>query len=147
MQLLLTQDVANLGKRGEVVNVKAGYGRNFLLPRGIGVAVNPGNMKQIENERRRLAVEEKKRLETLAQQAEALGKLSLTIQAKANEENKLFGSVGPAEIVAALKAENFDVAPAMVVMEKPVKELGVTEVKVQLAPDIAAVVKVWVVGE
>ncbi len=147
MQLLLTQDVKDLGKRGEVVNVKAGYGRNFLLPRGIAVAVNPSNLKQIEQERKRLAVQDQKRLATLSQQAEALGKLSLTIQAKANEENKLFGSVGPAEIVAALKAENFGIEPSMIVLEKPIKDLGVTEVKVQLAPDIAAVVKVWIVGE
>lgn len=147
MQLLLRQDVTSLGKRGDVVNVAVGYGRNYLLPRGMAVAVKAGNVKQIEEERRRLAVSEAKRLETLAQTAEALGKLSLTIQAKANEENKLFGSVGPAEVVAALKAENFQVDPSMVVLDKPIKELGVSEVKVQLAPDIAAVVKLWVVGE
>jgi large subunit ribosomal protein L9 len=147
MQLLLRQDVANLGKRGDVVSVKEGYGRNFLLPRGFAVVVNPGNVKQLAEERRRITVAETKRLATLSQQAEALGKVSLTIQAKANEENKLFGSVGPAEIVAALKAENFEIDPSTIALDKPVKELGVFEVKIQLAPDVAATVKVWVVGE
>ncbi len=147
MQLLLRQDVENLGKRGDVVNVAVGYGRNFLLPRGMAVAVKAGNVKQIEEERRRLAVAEAKRRETLTQTAEALGKLSLTLQAKANEENKLFGSVGAAEVAVALRAENFEVEPSMIVLEKPIKELGVSEVKVQLAPDITAVVKLWVVGE
>ncbi len=147
MQLLLRQDVEKLGKRGDVVNVAVGYGRNYLLPRGMAVAVKAGNVKQIEEERRRLTVAEAKRRETLTQTAEALGKLSLTLQAKANEENKLFGSVGAAEVVAALRAENFAVEPSMIVLEKPIKELGVSEVKVQLAPDIAAVGKLWVVGE
>ncbi len=147
MELLLRQNVEKLGKRGEVVNVSEGYGRNYLLPRGMAVAVKAGNVKQIEEERRRLAVAEAKHHETLKQTAEALGKLSLTIQAKANEENKLFGSVGAAELVKALKDENFTVEPSMIVLEKPIKDLGVTEVTVQLAPDISAVLKVWVVGE
>ena len=147
MQLLLRQEVENLGKRGDVVNVSEGYGRNFLLPRGFAVAVKAGNVKQLEQERHRLVVEEKKRRESLAATAEALGKVSLTIQAKANEEQKLFGSVGPAEIVAALKDENIAIDPSMVVMDKPIKELGVSEVTVQLSPDVSAVVKLWVVGE
>ena len=147
MQVLLTQDVESLGKRGDVVNVAVGYGRNFLLPRGMAMAVKAGNVKEIEEARRRLAVAEAKRREGLAQTAEAIGKLSITIQAKANEENKLFGSVGAPELVAALKNENIAVEPSMIALEKPIKELGVFEVKVQLAPDIAGTVKVWVVGE
>ena len=147
MQLLLRQDVQSLGKRGEVVDVAEGFGRNYLVPRGMAVAVNPANVRQLEDERKRLEAAETKRLASLAQVVEALGKVSITIQAKANEENKLFGSVGPAEIVAALKEENFQVDPSMVLLDKPVKELGVFEVKIQLAPEISSVIKVWVVGE
>jgi len=147
MQLLLRQDVQDLGKRGEVVNVADGYARNFLLPRGMAMSVSPANMRLLEAERKRLEIAETRRLASLATLAEALGKVSLTITARANEENKLFGSVGPAEICVALKEENFDVEPSMVILDKPVKELGVYEVKIQMTPEVAAVVKVWVVGE
>ena len=147
MQLMLREDITHLGKRGEVVDVAEGYGRNYLVPRGMAVAVNPANIKQVEEEHRRLVAAEAKHRATLAQTAEGLGKVSLTLQAKANEENKLFGSVGPAEVAAALKDEGFEIDPSMVQIEKPIKELGVFEVRVQLAGDISAVVKMWVVGE
>ncbi|HUV38787.1 MAG TPA: 50S ribosomal protein L9 [Planctomycetota bacterium] len=147
MQLLLRQDVKQLGKRGQVVNVTTGYGRNYLLPRGMAVTVNPANVRQIEQERRRLDAAEQKRRETLSGTAAGLGKVSVTLQARANEEGHLFGSVGSAEIVAALRDEGFSVTSDMIVLEKPVKELGVFEVEVRLDPEISATVKVWVVGE
>lgn len=147
MQLLLKQDVGDLGKRGDVVEVATGYGRNYLVPRGIAVAVNPENVRQLKEERRRLAVVEAKRKVSLAEVAESLAKASVTIQARANEEGHLFGSVGPAEIIASLKEEGFDVTEPMVVLEKPIKELGVFEVRIRLDPEVSVTVKVWVVGE
>jgi len=147
MQLLLRQDVKNLGKRGEVVNVATGYGRNYLLPRGIAVTVNPANVRALEAERKRLEAVEAQRRASLAEVAAAVSKVSVTLQARANEEGHLFGSVGAGEIVAALKEENFDIEPGMIVLEKTIKELGVFEVLIQLDPEISATVKVWVVGE
>ena len=147
MQLLLKQDVRDLGKRGDVVEVAPGYGRNFLVPRGIAVAVNPENVRLLAVEHRRLEAVEAKRRASLGEVAQTLAKTSVTIQARANEEGHLFGSVGAAEIVAALKEEGFEAAPDMVVLEKPIKELGVFEVEMRLDPEISSVVKVWVVGE
>jgi large subunit ribosomal protein L9 len=147
MQLLLKKDVKHLGKRGQVVNVATGYGRNFLLPRGVAVPVNPDNMKMIEAERKRSDAAEAKRRAGLVEIAEAVGKLSITIQARANEEGHLFGSVGPDEIAAAVKDEGFEVHAGMIALEKPVKELGVFEVDIRLDPEVVSRVKVWVVGE
>lgn len=146
MRLLLKQDVRDLGKRGEMVDVATGYGRNYLLPRDMAVAVSPTNVRQIEEERKRLHVMEEKRRASMAEVTEVLGKLSVTIQARANEEGHLFGSVGPAEVAAAICEEDFDVRPAMIILEKPIKELGVFEVEVRPDPDVSALVKVWVVG-
>jgi large subunit ribosomal protein L9 len=147
MQVLLRQDVRDLGKRGEVVDVADGYGRNYLLPRAMAVAVNPANVRQVEEERRRLEAAEAKRRASLAEVAEALKRVSVTIQARANEEGQLFGSVGVSELVAALKEEGFDLDPTAVMLEKPIKQLGVYEVGMRLDPETSSVVKVWVVGE
>jgi len=147
MQLLLTQDVKQLGKRGDVVDVAVGYGRNFLIPRGLAVKVNPANVREIEEERKRLQALEVKRRTSLQEVARALSKVSVTITSRANEEGHLFGSVGVAEIVSALKEDEFDVAPASIALEKPIKELGVFEVEIRLDPEVTAMVKVWVVGE
>jgi len=147
MQLLLKQDVRDLGKRGDVVEVSTGYGRNFLVPRGIAVAVNPENVRLLDVERRRFEAVEAERRASLKEVAQALAKTSVTIQARANEEGHLFGSVGAAEIAAALKEEGFDTASVVLLLEKPIKELGVFDVEIRLDPDISSVVKVWVVGE
>jgi len=147
MQVLLTQDIRDLGRRGEVVDVADGYGRNYLVPRRLAVMVNPANVRQVQEERRRLELAEAKRRASLAEVAEGLKKISVTIQARANEEGHLFGSVGAEEIASALKEENFDVTPTMVMLEKPVKELGVFEVPIRLDNELSSVVKVWVVGE
>jgi len=148
MQLLLRQDVRDLGKRGEVVRVADGYGRNYLLPRGMAVEVNPANVRQLERERKELEATEAKRRASLEEFAGTLGKVSVTIQARANEEGHLFGSVGAAEIAAAVKEEeNIDVGPEKIVLEKPIKELGVFEVTVHLDPTVSCTLKVWVVGE
>ena len=135
------------GQRGEVVNVAPGYGRNYLVPQGLAVEVNPSNVEQIEGERRRLKVAEEKRRGELQATAEAIRKLSLTITAKAKEEGHLFGSVGAADIVAVLKEEGIEVSPAVIQLEKPVKEVGVIDVPFHLHSDIAGTVKVWIVGE
>lgn len=147
MQLLLRQNVKHLGKRGDIVNVATGYGRNYLLPWGLAVSVDPANLREIEEERQRIDVIEDKRRSSLMEIVEGIGKISVTIQTRANEEGHLFGSVGAPEIVAALKEENFDIDPEMITLEKPIKELGVFEIDIRLDPEVAGKVKVWVVGE
>ena len=130
-----------------MVKVADGYARNYLVPQGLAVAVNPGNVQQIEQEKRRLALLERKRLDDLKGVAEQLANVSVTIQAKATEEGHLFGSVTETHIVDALKAENFEISEEMVQMESHLKELGMFEVKVVFEEGVEATVKVWVVAE
>lgn len=147
MEILLRDDVVKLGRRGEIVKVSAGYARNFLFPQGLAVKVNPDNLKQIESEKMRIAAIERRKIEELKVVAGRLSNVSVTIQAKANEEGHLFGSVTEVEIAEALKGEGYDVAPSMVQMESHLKELGMSEAKVVLGEGVGASVKVWVVAE
>ncbi len=147
MEILLRDDVPKLGRRGEIVKVTTGYARNFLFPKGLAVKVNPENVKQIEEEKKRIAVLERRRLDELKVVAEKMSSVSVTIQSKANEEGHLFGSVTEKEIAEVLKTEGFTVDESMVRMEAHLKELGMFEVKVVLGETVDATVKVWVVAE
>lgn len=147
MQVLLRENVSNLGNRGEVVAVRGGYARNYLLPRGIAVEVKRDDLVSIEAEKKRLdkiATLERTEAETLA---ERLTESSVTITTSASEEGHLFGSVGPAEIAEALSAEVAQVEPAQVRLESHIKELGVYDVTIHVSGDIEVLTKVWVVGE
>jgi len=147
MQVLLRESISGLGRRGEVVTVKDGHARNYLLPRGMAVEVRRGEMAAIEAEKKRLeklAIREKMEAEALA---EKLKESSVTITARANEEGHLFGSVGEEEIAAALSAEVAPVEASAIRLESHIKELGVYDVVVHISGDLEAVTKVWVVGE
>jgi len=147
MQVLLRESISGLGRRGEVVTVKDGHARNYLLPRGMAVEVRRGEVAAIEAEKKRLeklAIQEKMEAEALA---EKLKESSVTITARANEEGHLFGSVGEEEIAAALCAEVAPVEASAVRLESHIKELGVYDVAIHISGDLEAVTKVWVVGE
>jgi len=146
MQVLLRNKIDNLGNRGDIVTVKDGYARNYLLPKGLAVAVTEGDTKSIEAERRRLRkIVDKERME-IAALSERISQASLTIASKANEEGHLFGSVGPKEIADALTREVAPVGESAVRLEPHIKALGVYEVPVHLSTDVNVVVKVTVVG-
>lgn len=145
VELLLTEDVATLGKQGEIVQVRAGYARNFLLPQGLGTVATEHNKRMVEKHRTNLAELAKQRLQELKKLADAIGKYSVTIEAQANEEGHLYGSIGAADISKSLKSASFDVAPECVRLEGPLKELAMYTVKVQLHPEVETEVKVWVV--
>ena len=147
MEILLRVDIAKLGRRGEIVNVSTGYGRNYLIPQGLAVKVDPGNVAQIDQEKRHIAVQDQRRVDDLKAVADRLAAVSITIQANVNEEGHLFGSVTEAHIVEALKPEGFEIAESMVRMETHLKELGMFEVPVVLDEGVEAKVKVWVVAE
>lgn len=147
MEILLRNDVPKLGRRGEIVKVATGYARNFLFPRGLAVQVNPANVKQIDQEKRRIAILDQRKLDDLKIVAGRLSNVSVTIQAKATEEGHLFGSVTEVEIAQALNTEGFAVEPAMVHMDSHLKELGMFEAKVVLIEGVNATVKVWVVAQ
>ncbi len=147
MRVILRSDIESLGKLGEVVEVKDGYARNFLLPRQMAYLCTADAEKQIEAERRRQALQVTRKVEELKKVAELINGRSVTISAKAQEE-KLFGSVGPAEIAAAILTEHkVRVAESAVVVETPFKTLGTPDVTVRLAPGVEAIVKVWIVAE
>lgn len=148
MKLVLKQDVGTLGKIGDVVDVKPGYARNYLLPRGLAAEMNPGVMQEIEARRRRethLLEEREKELRSLAEQ---LASSSITLTAKVNPEGRLFGSVSAKEVAGALAADGFArITPEMIEIADPIKEPGVYEVAVRLSPDLAATCRVWIVPE
>ena len=147
MKVILRDDIDKLGKLGEVVDVRDGYARNFLLPRQLAYLCTPDSEKQIEAERKRRLVREQKKVEELKKVAELLNGRSVTVSAKAQEE-KLYGSVGPEEIVKAILNEHkIAVAPAAVALEAPFKTLGTPDVTLKLAPGAEATIKVWIVAE
>ncbi|MBL7141348.1 MAG: 50S ribosomal protein L9 [Planctomycetes bacterium] len=145
MKVLLRQDVPALGVIGDVVDVRPGYARNYLLPQNIAVDPTDANLKRIEAERRERKRREKERIETLKGVASRLQGVSVTIKAKANELGHLFGSVTETHIAQALKDEGFHVDPAQVALAQPIRTLDKFRVPIHLAPDINAEVDVWVV--
>src|SRR5260221_13109002 len=145
VQLLLIQSVDHLGKQGDVVSVKRGYALNYLLPQGLATVANDHHKRMVDKHKARLQEIEKARLATLRQLSEAIAKQSVTIEANANEEGHLYGSVNANEIAAALKGAGFHITTDQVRLEGPLKELGLYTVKIHLHADIDAELKVWVV--
>jgi large subunit ribosomal protein L9 len=146
MQLLLVEDVPNLGQSGDVVEVRSGYGRNYLLPRGLATTVTPHNLRLLERHKERVKQLREAKLADLRALAGQLAKVTVTIEALANEEGHLYGSVGAPEISKALKAQNLPVEPEAIRMEGPIKEVALYAVKVHLAPEVETEIKVLVIG-
>lgn len=145
IELLLIQSVEHLGKQGEVVEVRPGYANNYLLPQGLATFATEHHKRMVEKHKSRLAEIQKARLAGLHAVADDLAKQSLTIEANANEEGHLYGSVGAAEIVATLKRNGINITQDQVRLEGPLKELGLYTVKVHVGQEVDAEVKVWVV--
>lgn len=145
VQLLLIQSVDHLGKQGDVVEVKSGYAHNYLLPQGLATLATDHHKRMVEKHKAKLHAIEKSRLADLESLADAIGKQSITIEANANDEGHLYGSVGAPEIVAALKQSDFSLTTDQIRLEGPLKELGLYTVKVHLHQEIEADLKVWVV--
>jgi large subunit ribosomal protein L9 len=145
IQLLLIQTVSHLGKQGDVVEVRPGYAYNYLLPQGLATIASPHHLRMIEKHKSRLAEIEKSRLADLRILAKEIERQSLTIEANANDEGHLYGSVGAPEIVGALKQHNFNITTDQVKLEGPLRELGLYTVKIHLHAQIDAELKVWVV--
>src|SRR6516225_12103831 len=147
MQLVLTEDVPNLGKQGDLVEVKPGYGRNYLVPNGLATIPTDHNLRLLERYKQRVQAAREARIADLRVLAEQIQRLTLTIDANANEEGHLYGSVGAPEISKALKAQNLHVEPDMVRLEGPIKECALYAVKIHLGHDIETEVKVLVVRQ
>ncbi len=145
VQLLLIQTVDHLGRQGEVVEVKPGFARNYLLPQGMATIATEHHKRMVEKHRAKLESIERSRLASIQQLADQIGEKSVTIEANANDEGQLYGSVGAAEIVAALKEQGVTLSKDNIKLEGPLKELGLYTVKVQLHPSVSTELKVWVV--
>lgn len=145
MQLMLVENVEHLGKQGDVVEVKNGYGRNYLLPMGLATYVTPEALKRIETHKAKVEAIKIARVNDLKMLARKLEEQSVTIEANANEEGHLYGSVTEIDIAKALQASKFDIKPEHVKLEGHLKELGLYNVKIELESEIGAELKVWVV--
>ena len=145
MQVLLKQSVDLLGMIGDVVDVKTGYARNYLLPRGIAIQVSTANLQMIERERKLAMAQEVGRIKGLKALAETVAQTSVTIEGRANEEGHLFGSVNAAQVAAALRDRGLSIDERQIKMEHPLKEIGVFDIQVHLHPDVEPTIKVWVV--
>jgi large subunit ribosomal protein L9 len=147
MQLVLAEDVPNLGHQGELVEVKPGYGRNYLLPNGLATIPTEHNLRLLERYKQRVQAAREARIADLRVLAEQIQRITVTIEAKATEDGHLYGSVGAPEISKALKAQNLHVEPEMVRLEGPIKECALFGVKLNLGHDIESEVKVVVVKQ
>ena len=147
MEIILRQAIENLGHPGDVVTVKNGYARNFLLPRGFAYEATPGNLKRIGAERGRLEAAESDRRETASELAKRLEEVQLTFSARVGEEGKLFGSVTSADIAEQLAAQGFAIERRLIDLHEPIKALGVYRVPVRLHADVKPEIRVWVIKQ
>ena len=147
MKIILKEDFESLGKVGEVVEVKAGFARNFLIPKQVALQATPQNLRVIEQEKSRNKIKlskDKREAEVLAEQ---LKKVSLTANVQVGEEDKIFGAVTSQNISELLSAKGFEIDKRKIQLEDPLKALGVFEVPIKLHTEVEAKIKVWVVKE
>jgi len=146
-QVLLREDIDNLGARGEIVRVKAGYARNYLLPRNLAVEATSNNLRQIEGERAALAKREAKDRSSAELQAEALRKLTLKFERRVGEAGVLYGSVTSMDIAHELKEQGFEIDRRRIVLREPIKRFGSYEVPIRLHREVTVQMPVSVLGE
>ncbi len=146
VQVVLRDDVENLGTSGELVRVKPGYARNYLLPRGLAAIATHGNVAQIEHEKKAAIARSAKLRQEAQGRASELGSVTVEIAAQAGDNEKLFGSVGARDIAQALKQKGFDVDRRKVELADPIKELGEYDVAIKLGYEVHATIKVRVVA-
>lgn len=147
MELLLKEDVDSLGVRGDLVKVRPGYGRNYLLPRGLAIQATPGNVKQIEMQRRSLLKREAADRDAATQQADLLKEVTLNFTRKVGEHGILYGSVTSMDIAEAFAAQGYEIDRRRVQLRDPIKETGEFDVPVKLHREVTANVKVVVQNE
>jgi large subunit ribosomal protein L9 len=147
MKIILQENLEKLGTRGEIVEVAEGYARNYLLPRKIALAATPGNLKQLERIRARLAKIEAQEHATATQAASAVTGATLTFERKVAQNDQLFGSVTAADIVEALAAQGVEIEKRKVALPEPIKTLGEYEVPIKFHHNVVAKIKVTVARE
>lgn len=145
MKIILRQDIVSLGKAGEAVEVKSGYGRNFLIPRNMAVMATKGNLRAIDEIKSQNKIREKKQRVEAVRLKDKLEKLSLTCEVIVGEEDKIFGSVTSQNIVDLAAAEGFTIDKRNVMLDEAIKSLGVYTIPVKIEKEISANIKLWVI--
>jgi large subunit ribosomal protein L9 len=147
MKVILRTDITNVGKQGDVKDVKLGYARNFLLPKRLAMEVTPQNLKLWEKEKVKLQKELEKVIDTGKELAARIEKASMTITVKVGENNKLFGSVTATTLSKTLEESGFSIEKYDILLPEPIKEVGIYTVDIRVHPQVTAKAKFWVVGE
>ena len=147
MQIILTQDVENLGKAGELVTVRPGYGRNYLVPRGLAVSATVRNKNQLEHERATIEKKVAKERATATELATRINGMTLQFERMVGEDEKLFGSVTNRDVAEQLKKAGVDIDHRWIQLDQPIKALGKYESSVRLAAGVIATLRFWVVGK
>jgi large subunit ribosomal protein L9 len=145
MEVLLAEDIPTLGTAGTIVRVKPGFARNYLLPQGMATIATEGNKRAVERHKMKLAEIEQGRIKGLRTRADAISKYSVTLEANANQEGHLYGSILGHDISRALNSAGYEITPENINLDGPLKECGMYTVKVELHPEVKTEVKVWVV--
>jgi len=147
MQIILTQDVENLGKAGELVSVRPGYGRNYLVPRGLAVSATVRNKNRLDHDKAVIARKVAKERATATELGTRIGAMTLQFERMVGEDEKLFGSVTNRDITEQLKKAGIDIDHRWIALDAPIKALGKYEVPVRLAAGVTVALKFWVVGK
>lgn len=147
MKVILKDDVKNLGLLGEIVNVSDGYARNYLVPKKLAIEANPKNVKEFEHHKRSILQKAAKIKEEMSANAEKLSSVSLTIKAKAGEEDRLFGTITTMQISDALKDKGFDIDKKKISILEPIKRLGTYDIPIKIHPEVTAKVILNVISE
>ncbi len=145
VELILLEDVKDLGRIGDKVRVADGFARNYLMPRKLAAKVNPGTLRFLEARKLALQKEHEERIAVARAMADKIASTSITITAEAGEEDKLYGSVTTSQIAEALAGQGVEIDRHAVVLAEPIRQLGVYEVAIALHSEVQAKVKVWVV--
>lgn len=147
MKIILREEYKGLGNAGEVVTVKDGFARNFLIPKGIAYPESPANLKRYENDVQQQTLRQTRDKKNADELAKKLENVSCTITVQVGEEDKLFGSVTSQNIAEALGSQGYEIDKRKILLEDPIKSLGIYSVPIKLHPEVEATVKVWVVKE
>ena len=147
MEIILKEDVANLGRALELVKVKTGYAHNYLFPRGLAVLATDGARRQLAAERAKAEERYKAEKAQLQVIADKMKEVSLTIAAKVHEGEKLYGSIQASDISAKLKEAGYDVDKRHIVLAEPIKQLGMYTLKIQLHKEVESKIKLWVISD
>lgn len=147
MQVILKDNVKNLGEMGQIVNVAKGYARNFLIPRGLAVEADTKNIRSLEHEKRIIQEKAIKMKDSAQDMAGRISAMTLTIKARAGEEEKLFGSITTMDIAEALQKEGIEIDKRKIFLEEPIKRLGSYTVNIKVHPQVSAQLNIQVIPE